>query len=107
MKGAAGLAVLMLLSTGNLVAGSSEAGTILTSRQPVLVAQQLLPGGSPPQDPAAIKVEKEDPLVERWKHDEVRRLDGGASETIIVERVMIAAACVVALLILGKLAFPG
>lgn len=106
MKAAAGLAVLtLLLSTGNVVAGPFETGTIPTSRQHVLVAQQLLPGGSPPQDPAAIKVEK-DPMVERWKHEEVRRLDGGATETVIIERVMIAAASVVVLLILGKLAFP-
>jgi hypothetical protein len=52
------------------------------------------------------KIEEEDPMVSRWKNNEVRRSSGLDSDRDILERLLVIGASVVGLLILFRIAFP-
>ena len=104
---AVGVAAWMVMLSVELAFAQPETRTILTSRPRVLAAEQILSAGDPSPQAASNTHADQDPLVTKWKLNEIRQ-SGSMSdwEAEVLKNVLLLSGAVVVCFILFKLAYP-
>jgi hypothetical protein len=105
LQASVAIAALVWIAAGNLSAGQGKTVVLLTASQPLLMVQQSDPSHTPHSDRLETQ-DEEDPMVGRWKNNEVRQMSELNSDQVIIERVLVIGASLAGLFILFRLAFP-